>query len=59
MDEEGTVAVVASMLSMICCADEAPPPPPPPKEFIADHPFMYALMTESSDVLFIGTYGNR
>lgn len=38
---------------------DTPPKPPPPKKFIADHPFIYALVTENADVLFAGTFGER
>ncbi|XP_025822860.1 LOW QUALITY PROTEIN: putative non-inhibitory serpin-Z11 [Panicum hallii] len=59
VDEEGTTAVAAmySASSPTYSAPEkhTPPPPPPAMSFVADHPFMFAIVEyEKAEVLFLG-----
>ncbi|RLM65241.1 hypothetical protein C2845_PM16G14910 [Panicum miliaceum] len=55
VDEEGTTAV-AAMYSASSPTYSAPEkPPPPPMSFVADHPFMFAIVEyEKAEVLFLG-----
>jgi len=49
VDEEGTTAVAAMYAAL------AASPPPPPVRFVADHPFMFAIVAyEKAEVLFLG-----
>jgi serpin B len=53
VDEEGTTAVAAtySFLSPTGLWS----PPPPPMSFVADHPFMFAIVEyEKAELLFLG-----
>jgi serpin B len=55
VDEEGTVAVAStySYLSPTYCPPASPPPRP--MSFVADHPFMFAIVEyEKAEVLFLG-----
>ncbi|CAL5030823.1 unnamed protein product [Urochloa decumbens] len=55
VDEEGTEAAAATYTA--CSPTYSPPenPPPPPMRFVADHPFMFAIVEyEKAEVLFLG-----
>ncbi|CAL5069083.1 unnamed protein product [Urochloa decumbens] len=55
VDEEGTEAAAATYTA--CSPTYSPPEnsPPPPMRFVADHPFMFAIVEyENAEVLFLG-----
>ncbi|KAH7718250.1 hypothetical protein AAVH_14318 [Aphelenchoides avenae] len=57
VDESGTTGAAATLVIIRMCGmmggGGSPPPPP---EFIADHPFVYALVTYRGDILFLGIF---
>ncbi|KQJ83771.1 hypothetical protein BRADI_5g16780v3 [Brachypodium distachyon] len=62
VDEEGTTAVGATYTATSPGYGGPPPgpPPPPPMSFVADHPFMFAIVEYgSAEVLFSATSWTR
>jgi serpin B len=59
VNEEGTEAAAATVVTMGFHVAVVPPPPPPPMEFRADHPFIFLLRQQSSGaILFMGRVAN-
>lgn len=55
LDEKGTEAAAATAVLMTLGAAEAPDEPPEPIQFIADHPFLFAITERASGaLLFLG-----
>ncbi|XP_065865486.1 serpin-ZXA-like [Euphorbia lathyris] len=56
VDEEGTIATSVNIWLDNCgCAMPPPMPPPPQHNFIADHPFLFMIKEEVSDIIvFVG-----
>ncbi|KAM0826397.1 hypothetical protein ACQ4PT_068909 [Festuca glaucescens] len=55
VDEEGTTAVGATYMCASTTYDLPSTPPPPPMSFVADHPFMFAIVEYGKgQVLFLG-----
>jgi len=55
VDEEGTTAVAAMYAATRPTYSPPERPPPPPMRFVADHPFMFAIVEyEKAEVLFLG-----
>jgi len=55
VNEDGTEAAAATAIVMALCG--AIMDPNPPKDFIADHPFMFAIISsEDKTLLFLGHY---
>ncbi|RLM73399.1 hypothetical protein C2845_PM15G15680 [Panicum miliaceum] len=55
VDEEGTTAVAAMYSASSPTYSLPDKPPPPPMSFVADHPFMFAIVEyEKAEVLFLG-----
>ncbi|KAG2573587.1 hypothetical protein PVAP13_7KG264700 [Panicum virgatum] len=55
VDEEGTTAVAATYSASSPTYSPPAKPPPPPMSFVAEHPFMFAIVEyEKAEVLFLG-----
>jgi len=55
VNEDGTEAAAATAIMMALCGSIMDPNPP--KEFVADHPFMFAIVSsEDNTLLFLGHY---
>ena len=55
IDEEGTTAVAAMYFASSPTYSPPAKPPPPPMSFVAEHPFMFAIVEyEKAEVLFLG-----
>ncbi|CAL5030824.1 unnamed protein product [Urochloa decumbens] len=55
VDQEGTVAAASTYSPVVSPTCPSQEPPPPPMSFVADHPFMFAIVEyEKAEVLFLG-----
>uniref|UniRef100_A0A0Q3NV36 Serpin domain-containing protein n=1 Tax=Setaria italica TaxID=4555 RepID=A0A0Q3NV36_SETIT len=55
VDEDGTEAAAATYSASSPTYSPPENPPPPPMSFVADHPFMFAIVEyEKAEVLFLG-----
>ncbi|CAN6235739.1 unnamed protein product [Urochloa humidicola] len=55
VDEEGTEAAASTYSPSSPTYSPSQEPPPPPMSFVADHPFMFAIVEyETAEVLFLG-----
>ncbi|XP_065868002.1 serpin-ZXA-like [Euphorbia lathyris] len=51
VDEEGTIATAINIFSLCGCPRSRPKPPPPQHSFVADHPFLFMIKEEVSDII--------
>ncbi|XP_025205520.1 serpin B4-like isoform X6 [Melanaphis sacchari] len=54
VDEKGTEAAAATGLVFMLTSLPYPAPPPPVVNFVADHPFMFSIISRNNDILFVG-----
>ncbi|CAO2035904.1 unnamed protein product [Urochloa humidicola] len=55
VNEEGTEAVASTYSPVSPTYSPSQEPPPPPMSFVADHPFMFAIVEyEKAEILFLG-----